>query len=309
VFLAVSMMRAGRPWTVWALLAAAVVANPLTEQAANYGHPEEILGVVLVVAAAIAAGRRQPLAAGLLFGAALATKQWAALAAIPILIAAPAGTRVRLALTAVVLAAVLTVPMLVGDPGRFHAAQQLVSTKISYTHTVTPSNLWFAFASGSYGPGTDAFGRHTEVLQYSMPNAVGRTLHMGVALVALVLSLLYARRARSREGFAPDDVLQLVALLFLLRCMLDPTSISYHHVPFLIALISFEALRRRVPVMSAFAIGALLLMTEVVVPAREPTLTYLFYLAWTLPLAGFMALSLYAPERLRALSPRLAAAT
>ena len=302
VFLAVSMMRAGRPWTVWALLAAAVVVNPLTKQVAFWGHPEELLGVVLVVAAVIAAGRRHPLAAGLLFGAALATKQWAALAAIPLLIAAPAGTRVRVALTAVLLAAVLTVPMLVGNPDRFHAAQALVSTKISYTNTVTPSNLWFPLASGTYGAGTDAFGRKTKVLQYSMPNAVGRTLHLGVAAVALVLSLLYARRARSRDGFEPDDVLQLVALLFLLRCMLDPTSISYHHMPFLIALISFEALRRRVPVMSAVAIGALLLMNEVVVPAREPMLTWAFYVAWTLPLAGFMALSLYGRTAARSLA-------
>jgi Glycosyltransferase family 87 len=301
VFLAVSMMRAGRPWTVWALLAAAVVVNPLTKQVAYWGHPEELLGVVFVVAAAIAAGRRHWLAAGLLFGAALATKQWAALAAIPILIAAPAGTRVRLTLTAGALAAVLTVPMLVGDPDRFHAAQALVSTKISYTHTVTASNLWWPLAEASHGPGLDSFGRETEVVQYSFPNSIGRTLHLGVAAVALVLSLLYWRRVRSRDDFEPDDVLQLIALLFLLRCMLDPTSISYHHTPFLIALISFEALRRRVPVMSAVAIGALLLMNEVVVPAREPALVYAFYVAWTVPLATAMALSLFGNTAVRSL--------
>jgi hypothetical protein len=159
----------------------------------------------------------------------------------------------------------------------------------------------------SGGAGLDEFGHPTHVLQYSLPNTIGRGLHMGVILVAVALSLLYARRARGRAGFAPDDALQLVALLFLLRCMLDPLTFSYHHTPFLIALISFEALRRRVPVMSAFAIGALLLMNEVVVPSGEPSLIYAFYLAWTVPLATFMALSLYAPERLRALSPRLVA--
>ena len=84
--------------------------------------------------------------------------------------------------------------------------------------------------------------------------------------------------------------------------MLDPLTFSYHHVPFLIALISFEALRRPVPVLSAVAIGALLLMNEVVVPLGEPVLINAFYLVWTIPLAGVMALSLFAPRRYEALS-------
>jgi len=96
-------------------------------------------------------------------------------------------------------------------------------------------------------------------------------------------------------------VLQLVALLFLLRCMLDPLTFSYHHTPFLVALISFEALRRRVPVLSAYSIGALLLMNELVVPSGEPGLINAFYLGWTIPLAAVMALSLYGRTAARSL--------
>ena len=59
VYLAMTMMRRGRPWTLWALLAAACVINPLTYQAAFYGHPEELLAAVLAVGAVIASGRRQ----------------------------------------------------------------------------------------------------------------------------------------------------------------------------------------------------------------------------------------------------------
>jgi len=305
VFLAISMMRAGRPWTIWALLAAACLVNPLTYQAAYWGHPEEVLAAVLAVGAVIAAGRRHWLIAGLMLGAAVATKQWAFLAAIPVLIAAPAGTRVRVALTCAALAAALTLPMLAADPGRFHAAQNNVSLDSSYTNTVTASNVWWAFASESFGEGIDIYGHKKEIAQFSLPNDVGRSLHMGVIGVALVLSLLYARRRTGREGWAPDDVLQLLALLFLMRCMLDPLTFSYHHTPFLVALISFEALRRRVPVLSAYTIGALLLMNEVVVPSGEPGLINAFYLAWTIPLAAFMALSLYAPERLESRRVRL----
>jgi hypothetical protein len=299
VFLAMSMIRRGRPWTIWALVAAAIVVNPLTYQAAYWGHPEEVLAAALTVGALIASGRRRWLLGGLMLGAALATKQWAALAVVPALIAAPAGTRVRLALTASALAAALTVPMLAADPDRFQAAQEMVSSASSYTNTVTATNLWWPFASKSTDEGIDGFGETTTITQYSLPDDVGRVLHLGVIAVALALSLLYARR-RGRGN--PDDVLQLVALLFLLRCVLDPLTFSYHHVPFLIALISFEALRRPVPVLSAVAIGALLLMNEVVVPLGEPVLINAFYLAWTIPLAGAMALSLFAPRRYEALS-------
>ena len=305
VFLAVSMMRAGRPWTIWALLAAACLVNPLTYQAAYWGHPEEVLAAVLAVGAVIAAGRRHWLVAGLMLGAAVATKQWAALAAIPVLIAAPAGTRVRVALTCAALAAALTLPMLAADPDRFHAAQNNVSLESSYTNTVTATNLWWSFASESYGEGIDIYGHTKQIAQFSLPNDVGRSLHMGVIGVAILLSLLYARRRAGREGWRPDDVLQLLALLFLLRCMLDPLTFSYHHTPFLVALISFEALRRRVPVLSAYTIGALLLMNEVVVPSGDAGLINAFYLAWTIPLAAFMGLSLFAPERLEARLVRL----
>jgi hypothetical protein len=301
VFLAMSMMRRGRPWTIWALVGAACVINPLTFQAAYWGHPEEVLAAVLAVGAVIASGRRHWLLAGLMLGAALATKQWAALAVLPVLIAAPAGTRVRLAVTCAALTAVLVVPMLAVDPGRFHAAQDMVSVGSSYTNTVTATNAWWPFASTSVGEGIDGFGQTTTITQYSLPDSVGRVLHHGVIVAALVLSLLYARR-RGRAN--PDDVLQLVALLFLARCVLDPLTFSYHHAPFLIALIAFEGLRRQVPVLSAYTIAALLMMNELIVPTNHAWLINVFYLAWTLPLAGAMGLSLFAPERYEALGRR-----
>jgi hypothetical protein len=144
------------------------------------------------------------------------------------------------------------------------------------------------------------YGHKKQMAQFSLPDGVGRSLHLGVIGVAALLALLYARRRRG-ANWHPDDVLQLVALLFLLRCMLDPLTFSYHHAPFLVALISFEALRRRVPVLSAYAIGALLLMNEVVVPSGEPGLINAFYLGWTIPLAAVMAVSLYGRTAARSL--------
>ena len=145
-----------------------------------------------------------------------------------------------------------------GRPGAWSAS----ATR--YTNTVTATNLWWPFASPSTGRGVDGTASSASSTQYSLPDGIGRAMHLGVIAVALALCLLYARR-RGRGD--PDDLLQLVALLFLLRCMLDPLTFSYHHAPFLVALIAYEALRRQVPVLSACSIGAVLLLNEVVAPS------------------------------------------
>jgi hypothetical protein len=302
VLLAATMARRGRPWTAWALVPAACVVSPLTYQAAWYGHPEEVLGAALVVAAVLAAGSGRWLLAGLAIGCAVATKQWAALAVLPVLIAAPPGTRMRLAAAGTVALAALTVPLAAGDPGRFRAAQENVSVAAEYTNTITATNIWWPVASESSGRGLDHDGESAILTQYSLDPGFGRLARFIVIGLALALTLLYARR---RAGASPEEVLQLVALLFLLRCMLDPLTFSYHHTPFLVALVSYEALRRRLPVLSAFAIGALLLMDEVVAPSGDPALINAAYLAWTLPLAATLAVSILAPARLRADGRRL----
>jgi hypothetical protein len=301
VWLALTLIRRGRPWTLWALVSAAVLINPLTYQAVRYGHPEEVLAAALCAGAVLAAGRRRWLLAGALLGCAIATKQWAALALLPVLLAAPAGSRVRLGLTCAALVAVLTVPMLAGDPSRFRAAQEKISTTADYTYTVTASNVWWRVATESTGRGTDENGHARLLTQYSLSPSLGRAAHLGVIGVALLLSFLYWR---GRAGRSPDDALLLLALLLLLRGMLDPLTVSYHHVPFLVALLVYEGLRRPFPVMSAYAIAGALLLTQTIAPSGDPALVNDFYLAWTIPLAGAMALSLFAPTRVVALTGR-----
>src|ERR1039458_7225795 len=53
------------------------VVNPLTLQALELGHPEELLGAVLCVAAVLLAARDRPVWAGLALGLAIANKEWA----------------------------------------------------------------------------------------------------------------------------------------------------------------------------------------------------------------------------------------
>jgi hypothetical protein len=292
LFLMRALARRGRSWMA-CLVGLGVLVNPLTYSALKYGHPEEVLGGALCVAALLAAARRRPLAAGILLGCALATKQWAALAVLPVLIAAPRGARVRLLGVAAIAAVALTLPLVIGDPSRFADAQHAIGISKPFQHTVTASNVWFQLADGSTQGG---------VAQYSLPGWLGSLTTPLVIAVALALSLAYVRR---RGGANAEEALGLLALILLLRCLLDPLAYSYHHLPFLMALVAWEALRRRVPVLSVLTAGALVLTTNVVAPMHDAGLVNAFYLLWAVPLALVLGLLVLAPERAATLARRL----
>ena len=71
-----------------------------------------------------------------------------------------------------------------------------------------------------------------------------RLMHPLIVLLAVPAHRCFGGRSRRRT---PDDVLALLALLFLLRCLLDPVNNAYYHVPFLLSLVAWEGLTRRGP--------------------------------------------------------------
>jgi hypothetical protein len=289
------------------LVPAALLVNPLTYAALDYGHPEELLGAALVAGGVIAAGRGRWLLSGLLLGCAIATKQWALLGVPVAMLAAPRGSfrlpvaLFRLPAATAGFAGLLTLPMMLADPSRFWLAQKSVGIATTFENTVTASNVWFLLAEGKTAPSITQTGVENTT-QYSLSESIGHLTHPLVALLALVAIVAYAVR---RRGASPDETLQLMALIFLVRCVFDPLTYSYHHVPFLVALIAYEGLRRRVPVLSGYAIAAILLMTHVVVPSGNPQLINAFYLAWSLPLLVVLTLSVLAPARLEPLRERI----
>jgi hypothetical protein len=296
-----AMARRGRPRAVSLLVPAAVLVSPLTYAALQYGHPEELLGAALCTAGVIAAGRGRPLLAGAMLGLAIATKQWAILAVPVAIVAAPRG-RVRMPLSAGGVAALFLVPMLLADPSRFWLAQRSVGI-VTTQHTVTASNFWFPFAHSSIGPTVTPQGIQT-IAQYSLPSSFGHLTHILVILLALGAVGAYAYRRRSA---APEEALQLLALVFLARCVFDPLTYSYHHAPFLVALTVYEGLRRRVPVLTGFAIAAILAMTHVIAPMHDASALNVFYLAWSIPLLAALAAETLAPERVERLVASLRA--
>jgi hypothetical protein len=140
---------------------------------------------------------------------------------------------------------------------------------------------------------------------YEIPGWLGAVTHPLIVLIGIPLGALYHRR---RHALARTDALGLLALLLLLRCLLDPWNIDYYHAPFLLALLAWEAVGRSGwPRMTILA-GALLACTF---PADATTMSAISadapryaatYLAWALPLAGWLALVLFAPARAGALA-------
>ncbi|MGA2471061.1 MAG: glycosyltransferase 87 family protein [Solirubrobacteraceae bacterium] len=279
-------------WLLQALLLAFVLAGPLTVKALWWGHPEEIVGAVLCACAVLLSSRGSPLLAGLLLGLAIATKQWAVLAILPVLLVCPRD-RLRLLAVAAGVAALLLAPMLIGDPSRFLSQNLdagLVLVKGS-TSNVTPTNIWFAYRVHTnliIGPGGAAVAT-----DYGIPAALAAVSHPLVFALAVLLPLIFWRRFAKPTA---ADALLLLALLFLIRCLLDPLTISYHHVPFLVAIAVSEALRRRgFPVVTVISVAALWVLVQWVAPAGNAVELNDIYLAWALPVTGYLTLCCVLP--------------
>jgi hypothetical protein len=300
-------MRAlGRPETAVLLVGLLAVLNPGTFRSLHWGHPEEILAGALCVAAIIAATRERALLAGLLLGLAVATKQWAVIAIVPTLLAA-SRQRIRLLVVAGTLAGAIALPSLLLSP---HA---VVSTQASIVHAqpvAGPANVWWPISTPR-----SAAERAASVPGFAarIPAWAGTLSHPLIVLLAVPLGALFWRR---RALLTPQDALGLFALLMLARCFLDPWNNDYYHAPFLLALLSWEALARDGwPRLTLFAGAALALTFPASIDSMsamsDDGLRYCAtYLAWSLPLAGWIAMALFAPRRLerctRALRARLA---
>lgn len=110
-------------------------------------------------------------------------------------------------------------------------------------------------------------------------------------IVALALALSAAWWFSPRR--TPDDALGLLALVFLVTCLLDPVDHAYLHVPFLLSLMAWEGLvRRGLPVVS-------ILSSLTIYYATYKAGGNGFYLAATLPVAAWLAFRLYVPRRVR----------
>ncbi len=284
--LAGRMLRSGRAHGACVLVVLLAAANPIAIKALEIGHPEELLCAALAICAVLAAARERVLLAAVLLGLAIASKAWAVLAIGPVLLALPGRRLLALAVAGTVCAAIVAPLMLAGSGDAVvHGARMTGGI-------FTPWQVWWPLGDvtnigvdGSFHAGARA-----------APVWLQQLTHPLIALLVVPLSLLYWRRNRGDLAPRPEHVLGLLALLLLLRCILDPWNTSYYELPFLLALLSWEALCRpsRPPVLTLAATAATW-VTFVSLRNADPDLLCAVMLAWSLPLAAWLARELFAP--------------
>jgi hypothetical protein len=286
------------------LLAAAValflcVANPLALPALELGHPEELLGAVLCVAAVLCALHDRPVCTAVLLGLAMANKEWAVLAVGPVLVALPRARIRALLITCAVAAAVLA-PLIIGASGGFVA--QAAATGLNTGPIFQPWQIWWFFGS---------HGHIIKGLSSGYRAAPGWTGSLGHTLVIALmppLTALYARLGRDRARRRGNQVLLLLALMLALRCVLDPWDISYYSLPFLLALLAWEALSfERPPVLTlaaSFAAWFVFRETSNLALDLSGDVQAVVFAIVSIPSIIALAVALYAPAAGQLFAPR-----
>jgi hypothetical protein len=225
-----------------ALAAAAIVAGPATSQAIRLGHPEEMLATVLAILAVMTAAKGRHGWAAVLLGLAIATKQWALVAAPCVLLALP-DRRFAVAARAAVVAGVAAIALPLADPGAFTHAETVVGGG-------RVDGLYSLWSSVGLLFGKSAIS--------ALPAGLTRSQASPVALLlALAVVWVYARRQAPRRSHA-IDMLPLLALFGLLRCVCDPNPWSYYFVPLIIPLAIWEAgTLKRLPLVTGLCCAGL----------------------------------------------------
>jgi hypothetical protein len=267
------------------------VANPLTLRALELGHPEELLGGALCIAAVLLAARERPLWAGLALGLAIANKEWALLAVGPVLLALP-SRRALCMLSAGAVTAIILAPLAIVGSSGFVASTRGAAAP--------PSSIfqpWQAFwFFGHHGAAVHGLFGEVKPGYRTAPAWSAIVSHPLIVAVSLPLTALAWRRGRSGQS----DALLLLALLLLLRCVLDTWDTVYYPIPFVLALLAWESLREgRRPALLALSSTVLAWVSFQWLPSHvSADAQAVFFLAWSLPLAGALGLWLYAPELL-----------
>ena len=299
-WLAVIAHRRGQGPLAIAVAAFLITSGPVIDDALNFGHPEEILGGALAVAAVLAAVREQSLLAAVLLGLAVATKQWAVVAGLPVLVALPGG-RVRAGAIAVGVFVALSLPQVLGNLDAYADSTRFAAdaTTGSHSREFVPAKeltIWWPLLDRKeilINDGVETIS----YIQYTAPDWLRRGARPLVVLIGFALGLLYLWRRPRRPAV---DAMGLLALLFLLRCLFDPYTSFYYHVPFFMAVAAWEALAHRgLPVVSALsALACWVTAEQDLFELSRGDAFNAAYLAWSVPTAVVLAVFLFGPDRL-----------
>ena len=294
VWLVARMRARGAGVLARALTLGLCVVNPLTLPALELGHPEELLGAVLSVAAVLAATRNRPVWAGILLGLAIANKEWALLAIGPVIVALPQG-RVRAVLIAVSVAGLVMLPLVLAG----HFVGQVNGAATQASVIFNPWQVWWFL------------GGHVHVLRVAGHVIPGHRWNHRVEpgwvavfshplIIAMMLPLTWGCLRRRAAGLARSshDGMLLLALLMLLRCVLDPWDMAYYALPFLVAILAWETQSfTRPPLLALAATFTAWIVFQWDLPSRgfSPDFQSLLFLFWAIPIVAAAMAALYTP--------------
>jgi Glycosyltransferase family 87 len=282
VWIAAQPRRHGAPWPPRIVAICCAVVNPVIMIVLLGGHPEEVLGAVLCVAAVMLASGGRAEWAGLLVGLAVANKPWA-LVAVPVVVATLPQRRWRALAIAAASAALVLVPLAATRQHGLSAAANGADVGSLFN---APQLLWW-FGHGSW---------------------IVREARLAIVIVAVLLTALWCLVRRheavpARASRVPDGLV-LLALVLLLRAALDPQNNIWYHLPFLFALLAFEVRSGRTPLLMGTYTIAFIVVVPVVGGVVTRDVQAAIYAALVLPMIAWLAARLYLPSgalgRLRA---------
>jgi hypothetical protein len=309
VWLCARMRAEGRPPLARALAVGMCVANPLALSALEVGHPEELLGACLCVGAVVLASRGRSVWAGVLLGLAIANKEWALVAAGPVLLALPRQQRLSIGpvsiaravvhclTSACLVSAAILAPLLLASSGGFVASARGAAVPLG--KLFQPWQMWWFLGShaapvhASFGkslPGYRTGPAWAEAISHPLIVAVG----LGLALA------VWLQHRRGGSDVSERSAMLLLALVLLLRCMLDTWNTGYYMLPFTIALLTWEVRGPRpLPILVlASTVPPWFVLEELSGRGLvSPDVQAALFMIWTVPLAAWLGVQLFADPR------------
>jgi hypothetical protein len=233
--------------------------------------------------------------AGALLGLAIVNKEWALLAVGPVLVALP-SSRWRALAVAGGITALFYAPLVIAQ-----FATSITNGALVTAHTGTiflPWQAWWFFGTPEHA--VLGGGGVVHANYRAAPGWLSGVAHPLIIVLGAPLTLLAVRAARRRRpaGVAPAraDALLLLALLLLVRCVLDPWDNVYYLLPFIITLLTWEALSfRRPPLFALLATVATWVVFEWVPARASPDVQSAMFLALALPTLAGLAVAIYRP--------------
>jgi hypothetical protein len=229
---------------------------------------------------------------------AIANKEWALLAIGPVLLAMPAKRRLLCLMIAGAVSVAVLAPLALVSSGGFISGTQAIANAPS--SIFQPWQVWWFL--GHHGALVHGLFGSPKIGYRIAPSWVGGVSHPLILLVgaAITASLWLSRRRHvgSRALLGERDALLALALLLLVRCVLDTWDTEYYLLPFVFVLLTWEALGStdRPPVL-ALAGTALVWLTFQWAPAHiSADAEAALFLAWSLPLMGLLGVALYRPR-------------